>query len=79
MSTPTSPAGASARRTDTPPPILRTTVGETLYNLAREDGAIEELRYRKTDQRRNAGTEMMAKIVAATRRKQARAAARMGA
>ena len=59
--------------------ILRTTAGETLYNLAREDGAIEELHYRKTDQARNAGTAIMAKIVAATRRKQARAAARMGA
>jgi coenzyme F420 hydrogenase subunit beta len=58
--------------------VLRTTAGETLYNRAREDGAIEELRYRTSDQRRNAGTEMMAKIVAATRRKHARAAKAMG-
>ena len=59
--------------------LLRTTAGETLFNRAREDGAIEELRFRSADQRRNAGTEMMARIVAATRRKQARAAKRMGA
>jgi len=58
--------------------LLRTTAGETLYNRAKEDGAIEELRFRSLDQRRNASTEMMAKIVAATRRKQARAAKRMG-
>jgi len=57
--------------------VLRTTVGETLYNRAKEDGAIEELTYRTPDERRNAGTEMMAKIVAATRRKQTRAAKRM--
>jgi len=57
--------------------VLRTTAGEALYNRAREDGAIEELHYRSSDERRNAGTEMMAKIVAATRRKQARAAKRM--
>ena len=59
--------------------ILRTTAGEKLYNLAREDGAIEEFRYRTSDQSRNTSTEMMAKIVAATRRKRARAAATMGA
>ena len=53
--------------------VLRTTAGEALYNRAKEDGAIEELRFRSPDDRRNAGTEMMAKIVAATRRKQARA------
>ena len=58
--------------------LLRTTAGETLYNRAKEDHAIEELSFRNHDQRRDAGTEMMAKIVAATRRKQARTAARMG-
>jgi coenzyme F420 hydrogenase subunit beta len=58
--------------------VLRTTAGETLYNRAREDGAIEELRHRSGDQRRGALTEMMAKIVAATRRKQARAARTLG-
>ena len=57
--------------------VLRTTAGEALYNRAREDGAIEEFHYRSSDERRNAGTERMAKIVAATRRKQARAAKRM--
>jgi coenzyme F420 hydrogenase subunit beta len=59
--------------------VLRTTAGEALYNRAREDGAVEELRLRSAEQRRNAGTEMIAKIVAFTRRKQARAAARAGA
>jgi len=59
--------------------LLRTTAGEALYNRAREDGVIEEFQFRSPDQRRNAGTEMMAKIVAATRLKQARAARRMGA
>jgi len=59
--------------------VLRTTAGETLYNRAKADGAIEEFRFRSSDQRRNASTEVMAKIVAATRRKQARAAKRMGA
>ena len=58
--------------------ILRTTAGETLYNRAKEDGAIEEFPFGGADERRNAGTEMMAKIVAATRRKQARAAKRTG-
>jgi coenzyme F420 hydrogenase subunit beta len=58
--------------------ILRTTVGETLYNRAKEDYAIEELGFRNPDRRRDATTEMMAKIVAATRRKQARTAKRMG-
>ncbi|MBM4031467.1 MAG: coenzyme F420 hydrogenase [Planctomycetes bacterium] len=57
--------------------LMRTTAGEMLYNRAKEDGAIEELRHRGADQRRNAATEAMAKIVAATRRKQARAADRM--
>jgi coenzyme F420 hydrogenase subunit beta len=57
--------------------ILRTTAGEALYNRAKEDGAIEELRFRSPDERGNAVTEMMAKIVAATQRKQARAAKRM--
>lgn len=56
--------------------VLRTTAGETLYNRAKEDHAIEELGFRTPGQRRDAGTQMMAKIVAATRRKQARAAAR---
>jgi coenzyme F420 hydrogenase subunit beta len=59
--------------------VLRTTAGEALYNRAKEDGAIEELRFRSPDQGRSAASVMMAKIVAATRRKQARAAARMGA
>ena len=59
--------------------LLRTTAGETLYNRAREDQAVEEPSYRSTGQRREAGTEMMAKIVAATRRKQARAAKTTGA
>ncbi len=58
--------------------VLRTTAGETLYNRAKEEGVIEEVRFRLPDEGRNAGTEMMAKIVAATRRKQARAAAHMG-
>ncbi len=59
--------------------ILRTTAGETLYNRAKDDHAIEELGFRSAGERRNAGTEMMAKVVTATRRKQARAATRMGA
>ncbi len=52
--------------------LLRTTAGETLYNRAREDQAVEELASGNK-------TEMMARIVAATRRKQARAAKTMGA
>jgi coenzyme F420 hydrogenase subunit beta len=59
--------------------ILRTTAGESLYNRAKQDGAIEALTFRTRDERRNASTEMMAKIVAFTRRKQARSAKRMGA
>jgi coenzyme F420 hydrogenase subunit beta len=59
--------------------VLRTTAGEALYNRAKEDGAIEELRFRSADQGRSAARETMAKIVAATRRKQARAAKRLGA
>jgi coenzyme F420 hydrogenase subunit beta len=59
--------------------ILRTTAGESLYNRAKQDRYIEELGFRHPGQRRIAGTEMMAKIVAATRRKQARAARFTGA
>jgi len=59
--------------------ILRTTAGQGLYNRAKQDGAIEELTFRSRDKRRNASTEMMAKTVAFTQRKQARAAERMGA
>ena len=59
--------------------ILRTSAGQALYNRAKQDGALEELSFRSRDQRRNATTEMMAKIVAATQRKQSRAAKRMGA
>ena len=59
--------------------VLRTRAGEALYNRAKEDGAIEELTFRSRDKSRNASTEMMAKLVAFTRRKQARAAKRRGA
>jgi coenzyme F420 hydrogenase subunit beta len=59
--------------------ILRTSAGESLYNRAKHDGDIEELAFRSRDQRRNATTEMMAKIVAATQRKTLRASKRMGA
>jgi coenzyme F420 hydrogenase subunit beta len=59
--------------------ILRTTAGEALYNRAKQDGAIEQLSFRNRDHGRSATTEMMAKIVAATQRKQARAARTMGA
>jgi len=59
--------------------VLRTTAGEALYNLAKEDGAIEEMAFPDRDKQRNAGTEAMAKIVAFTQRKRARAAKRMGA
>jgi coenzyme F420 hydrogenase subunit beta len=58
--------------------ILRTTAGETLYNRAKEDHAIEELGFKNSGKARDASTEMMAKIVAATRRKQARAAGKTG-
>ena len=59
--------------------ILRSTAGEALYNRARQDGAIEEITFRSRDKRRNASTEMMARIVAFSQRKRARAANRMGA
>ena len=59
--------------------VLRTTVGEALYNRAKHDGAIEELTFRSRDKGRNAVTETMAKIVAFTKRKQTRAAERTGA
>lgn len=59
--------------------ILRTTVGEALYNRAKRDGAIEGLSFKNRNERRNAVTGMMAKIVAATQRKRARAAQKMGA
>jgi len=59
--------------------VLRTSAGEALYNRAQRDGAIEELPFRSRDEHRNATTQMMSKIVAFTRRKQARAAERMGA
>ncbi len=59
--------------------ILRSTAGEALYNRAKQSGVIEELAYPSHNERRNASTQIMAKIVAFTQRKQVRAARKTGA
>ncbi|MBN2493758.1 MAG: Coenzyme F420 hydrogenase/dehydrogenase, beta subunit C-terminal domain [Deltaproteobacteria bacterium] len=54
--------------------ILRTAEGERLYNLAKREGIIKELGLRGRKARQDHYTEMMAKIVSFSRRKQVRAA-----
>lgn len=58
--------------------VIRTPIGERIYNGARQARAIKELSHRRKEQLKLHKTEMMAKIVSFTRRKKERARRRLG-
>ena len=58
--------------------IVRSAIGEKVYNGARNAEAIEELTFDTPESRRNHVTEMMAKIVSFSSRKRQRARERLG-
>ncbi len=53
--------------------VIRSAIGEKVYNGAKQAGAIEELQFGTAEQRRIHKTEMMAKIVSFARKKEQRA------
>jgi coenzyme F420 hydrogenase subunit beta len=53
--------------------VIRSAMGEKVYNGAKQAGAIEELRFSTPEQRKIHKTEMMAKIVSFARKKEQRA------
>ena len=55
--------------------VIRTSIGQKLYNGAKQDGLLKELRFRSKEKARLHRTELMAKITAFTRRKKTRARA----
>ena len=55
--------------------VIRTSIGQKLYNGAKQDGLLKELRFRSKEKAKLHRTELMAKITAFTRRKKARARA----
>jgi len=59
--------------------VVRSAVGEKVYNGARNAKAIVELGFETPESRRNHVTEMMAKIVSFSTRKRQRARERLGA
>jgi coenzyme F420 hydrogenase subunit beta len=59
--------------------VIRTSIGQKIYNGAKHDRLIEELRIRGKDKAKLHRTEMMAKITAFTRRKKLRARATLAA
>ncbi len=59
--------------------VIRTSIGQKLYNGAKHDGMLKELRIRGKNQATLHRTEMMAKITAFTRRKKLRARANLAA
>ena len=59
--------------------VVRTGIGQKIYNGAKHDGLIKELRFRKKEKAMLHRTELMAKITAFTRRKKARARATLAA
>ena len=58
--------------------VVRSSVGEKVYNGARHAKVIKELRFSAPESRRNHTTELMAKIVSFSSRKRQRARQRMG-
>lgn len=58
--------------------IIRTSLGEKIYNGAKQAQLIEELHYKTKEQAKIHKSEMMAKIVSFTRRKKERARKRLG-
>jgi coenzyme F420 hydrogenase subunit beta len=59
--------------------VVRTGIGQKIYNGAKQDGLIKELRFRNKEKATLHRTELMAKITAFTRRKKARAKATLAA
>jgi len=59
--------------------VVRSSIGETVYNGARNAQAITELTFGTPEGRRNHATEMMAKIASFSSRKRERAKRRLGA
>ena len=59
--------------------VVRTSIGQRLYNGAKHDRVLKELRFRTKEKAKLHRTELMAKITAFTRRKKARARATMAA
>ncbi|MHC4656490.1 MAG: Coenzyme F420 hydrogenase/dehydrogenase, beta subunit C-terminal domain [Planctomycetota bacterium] len=59
--------------------VVRTGIGQKIYNGAKHEGLIKELRFRKKEKARLHRTELMAKVTAFTRRKKARAKATLAA
>jgi coenzyme F420 hydrogenase subunit beta len=55
--------------------VIRTSMGQKLYNGAKQDGMISELNFSDKEKARLHRTELVAKITAFTRRKKARARA----
>jgi coenzyme F420 hydrogenase subunit beta len=55
--------------------VVRTSMGQRLFNGAKQEGLIEELRFGSKEKARLARTEAVAKITAFTRRKKVRARA----
>ncbi len=59
--------------------VVRTGIGQKIYNGAKHDGLIKELRFRNKEKATLHRTELMAKITAFTRRKKVRAKATLAA
>jgi len=59
--------------------VVRTGAGQKMYNGARHDGVLRELRFRDKERAKVHRTELMAKITAFVRRKKARARATLAA
>jgi coenzyme F420 hydrogenase subunit beta len=59
--------------------VVRTGIGQKIYNGAKQDGLIKELRFRSGEKAKLHRTELMAKITAFTRRKKVRAKATLAA
>ncbi|MHC4593489.1 MAG: Coenzyme F420 hydrogenase/dehydrogenase, beta subunit C-terminal domain [Planctomycetota bacterium] len=59
--------------------VIRTSIGQKLYNGAKQDGLLKELRFRSEEKAKLHRTELVAKITAFTRRKKARARATLAA
>jgi coenzyme F420 hydrogenase subunit beta len=59
--------------------VIRSSIGQKLYNGARHDQMLEELRFGSKEKAKLHRTELVAKITAFTRRKKARAKATLAA
>ena len=57
--------------------VIRTDKGANLFRKAVQQGYVEEVEYRDTDERKNEKTKMVAKIVSFSMRKRVRAEKRL--